>query len=101
MTSADGAGNGREAAGNGREAAGSDGHARHARHPEQAERLTFGERLRARWSRLGGFGPDGRRGRHSHDDHPRVPERTAFVQNTLMNCWIDLAAFSLGEVTVR
>ena len=79
MTSADGAGNGREAAGNGREAAGSDGHARHARHPEQAERLTFGERLRARWSRLGGFGPDGRRGRHSHDDHPRVPERTAFV----------------------
>jgi 2'-5' RNA ligase len=27
-------------------------------------------------------------------------ERTAFVQNTLGNCWIDLAEFSLGAVTV-
>jgi 2'-5' RNA ligase superfamily len=27
-------------------------------------------------------------------------ERTAFVQNTLVNCWIDLAEFSLGAVTV-
>ena len=28
-------------------------------------------------------------------------ERAVFVQNTVQNCWIDLAAFSLGEVTVR
>jgi len=27
-------------------------------------------------------------------------ERTAFVQNTLGNCWIDLAEFALGAVTV-
>ncbi len=27
-------------------------------------------------------------------------ERTAFVQNTLVNCWIDLAEYSLGAVTV-
>ena len=27
-------------------------------------------------------------------------QRTAFVQNTLGNCWIDLAEFSLGAVTV-
>jgi len=27
-------------------------------------------------------------------------DRTAFVQNTLGNCWIDLAEFSLGAVTV-
>jgi 2'-5' RNA ligase len=27
-------------------------------------------------------------------------ERTAFVQNTLGNCWIDLAEFSLGAVAV-
>jgi 2'-5' RNA ligase len=27
-------------------------------------------------------------------------ERTAFVQNTLGNCWIDLAEFSLGGVAV-
>jgi len=27
-------------------------------------------------------------------------ERAAFVQNTLGNCWIDLAEFSLGAVTV-
>ena len=27
-------------------------------------------------------------------------ERTAFVQNTLLNCWIDLAEYSLGAVTV-
>ena len=27
-------------------------------------------------------------------------ERTAFVQNTLGNCWIDLAEYSLGAVTV-
>jgi 2'-5' RNA ligase len=27
-------------------------------------------------------------------------ERTAFVQNTLGNCWIDLAEFSLGTVAV-
>jgi hypothetical protein len=27
-------------------------------------------------------------------------ERTTFVQNTLGNCWIDLAEFSLGAVTV-
>jgi 2'-5' RNA ligase len=27
-------------------------------------------------------------------------ERTAFVQNTLGNCWIDLAEFSLGSVAV-
>jgi 2'-5' RNA ligase len=27
-------------------------------------------------------------------------ERTAFVQNTLGNCWVDLAEFSLGAVTV-
>jgi 2'-5' RNA ligase len=27
-------------------------------------------------------------------------ERTALVQNTLGNCWLDLAEFSLGEVTV-
>jgi 2'-5' RNA ligase len=28
-------------------------------------------------------------------------ERTAFVQNTLGNCWIDLAETDLGAVTVR
>jgi hypothetical protein len=27
-------------------------------------------------------------------------ERTAFVQNTLGNCWLDLAEFSLGAVNV-
>jgi 2'-5' RNA ligase len=27
-------------------------------------------------------------------------DRTAFVQNTLGNCWIDLAEYSLGAVTV-
>ncbi len=27
-------------------------------------------------------------------------DRTAFVQNTLGNCWIDLAEFSLGAVAV-
>jgi NTE family protein len=75
VTNADGTGNGREADGSD----GSDGHARHARHPEQVERLTFGERLRARWPRLGGLGSDGRRGRHSHGVDPRIPERTAFV----------------------
>jgi NTE family protein len=63
--------------GNGPQAAESDGHARHARHPEQAERLTFGERLRARWPRLGG-GPDGRHGRHAPERF-HTPERTAFV----------------------
>jgi NTE family protein len=71
VTSGDGAGEGREAAE-------SDGHARHARHPEQAERLTFGERLRARWPRLGGLRPDGRHGRHAHEEL-RAPARTAFV----------------------
>jgi 2'-5' RNA ligase len=35
-------------------------------------------------------------------DGPRTfrAERTTFVQNTLGNCWIDLAEFSLGAVTV-
>ena len=35
-------------------------------------------------------------------DGPRSfrAERTTFVQNTLGNCWIDLAEFSLGAVTV-
>ena len=28
-------------------------------------------------------------------------ERVAFVQNTLTNCWIDLAEYSLGTVPVR
>jgi 2'-5' RNA ligase len=28
-------------------------------------------------------------------------ERTVFVQNTLDNCWIDLAEYSLGAVAVR
>jgi 2'-5' RNA ligase len=28
-------------------------------------------------------------------------ERTAFVQNTLGNCWIDLAEFSLGAVAAK
>jgi 2'-5' RNA ligase len=32
--------------------------------------------------------------------HSFRAERTAFVQNTLGNCWIDLAEFSLGAVTV-
>jgi 2'-5' RNA ligase len=27
-------------------------------------------------------------------------ERTAFVQNTLVNCWIDLAEYSLGAIAV-
>jgi hypothetical protein len=27
-------------------------------------------------------------------------DRAAFVQNTLGNCWIDLAEFSLGAVAV-
>jgi NTE family protein len=70
---------GADDAGDGREAAGTDGHARHARHPEEAARLTFGERLRARWPRLGALGSDGRHGRHAHDDHLHVPKRTAFV----------------------
>ena len=86
MTGVDDAENGREAAGSdGTDGSdrsdGSDRHARHARHPEEAERLTFGERLRARWPRVGALGSDGRhrrQGRHAHDDH-RVPERTAFV----------------------
>jgi hypothetical protein len=28
-------------------------------------------------------------------------ERTVFVRNTLDNCWIDLAEYSLGAVEVR
>jgi hypothetical protein len=34
---------------------------------------------------------------------PRVfrAERVAFVQNTLPNCWIDLAEYSLGTLPVR
>ncbi len=34
---------------------------------------------------------------------PRVfrAERAAFVQNTVANCWLDLAEYSLGAVPVR
>jgi NTE family protein len=63
----------------GRDPAAGDGHARHARHPEEAERLTLGERLRARWPRLGGRDLNGRRGRHANDEHLLAPRRTAFV----------------------
>jgi hypothetical protein len=28
-------------------------------------------------------------------------ERTVFVQNTLDNCWLDLAEYSLGALAVR
>jgi NTE family protein len=49
-------------------------HPAHARHARQSERLTFGERLRARFTRLSNRAD----GRHA-PGHDRVPERTAFV----------------------
>jgi NTE family protein len=65
---------GEDREGNGHDADGRDGHTAQPAHARHAERLTFGQRLRARWSRLGGRAVDGR-----HALGRGGPQRTAFV----------------------